>query len=566
MISSAKVGVQKIVAICVAQGMKQVVVSPGSRNAPLIIAFNQHPEIECTVIPDERSAAFVALGMALKSQTPVGILCTSGSAPLNYYPAISEAYYQGIPLVVFTADRPQAWVNQGDGQTIVQDNVFNNHIRYSVTIPEVQNDADSWFLEREMSTAFAKAMDFFKGPVHINLPFSEPLYNQVTLETETNVKVIRRAERYFSLAATERNQMKSIWETSSRILILCGQMNPNPNILKELQTLSERANVSVWVENTSNLVDMRFIHCIDRTLNRIPETEKERFAPDLLITLGGAIVSKRIKSFLRAHPPKAHWKIGFDFPFMDTYQALTTTFEVPETVVLSELNTFPTSKTESTYGFELKQLDFLNQEKSTQFFENEPAFSDLTVFQTVLDYIPEDAHLHLANSSVVRYCQLFDPIKTINYWCNRGTSGIDGSTSTTVGFASASPEQWNALITGDVSFFYDSNAFWNHLKNPNLRIFLINNGGGGIFKIIPGPKSTQELDDFFVFKHQFEAEYICKAFGISYFKAATLEEIENQMESFFEYDENNGAKLLEIFTDATINDGVLDSFFDFLKK
>lgn len=564
MITSTKKSVQILVQLCLEKGLKHLVVSPGSRNAPLIIAFNQHPEIQCIVIPDERSAAFVALGLAQQTKSLVGIICTSGSAPLNYYPAISEAYYQGIPLLVLTADRPQAWVNQGDGQTIVQHEVFKNHIRYSCTLSENESDESIWFTQREISTSLEIATEEFPGPVHVNIPFSEPLYGQVELSERLNIQPIHAVRTDKRLSAPDRNFVQNSWKKTAKKWILCGQMSPNPSLVQQLKVLAQDPSVVVFVENTSNLFDESFIHCIDRTLNCINESELENFAPDLLVSIGGAIVSKRIKTFLRKYKAKQHWKVGFDFPFMDTYQNLTHSFSMRETSFFSELVQTP-FEGESDFGTRWKEKDYLVQEEAKRFFENEVPYSDLLVFHTILDYVPENSQVQLANSSVVRYAQLFDPIRSVNYWCNRGTSGIDGSSSTALGAALAKPDDWCTLISGDLSFFYDSNAFWNLQKTPNLRVFLINNGGGGIFKIIPGPDTTQELNDFFVFKNQFEAEYICKTFGLGYFKATSVEEIESQQEAFFTYDENGHAKVMEIFTDGQVNDLVLKSYFEAIK-
>ena len=565
-LSSAKKGVQILLSQCIELGLKHVVISPGSRNAPLIIAFNQHPAIQTHVIPDERSAAFYALGMAQQLNQAVGILCTSGSAPLNYYPAIAEAYYQQIPMIVFTADRPQAWVDQGDGQTIVQDQVFKNHIRYSVTIPENEGHKDSnWFLAREISAAFHAATGKVKGPVHINLPFSEPLYNQTELTISTSdFKNISAFEPDTKLTHRQRETIRDIWSSSRRKMIVCGQMSPNQNLERLLIELADDPSVAILVENTSNLVNAAFNHCIDRTLNSISEAEKSDFAPDLLITIGGAVVSKRIKTYLRSFQPKAHFKIGYDFLFMDTYQSLTHTIPMDEDRFFKEILDFEI-QTESNYALKWKQKDYLIQDKSNIFFAEKATYSDITVFNTILDYVPESSVLHMANSSVIRYCQLFDPIKSILYRCNRGTSGIDGSMSTACGAAIVKPETWHTLITGDMSFFYDSNAFWNHLLTPNLRIFMINNAGGGIFKIIPGPKSTAELDDFFVFNHSFSAENICKAFNVDYHVAKSIEEIESQMQNFYTYTENGRPKLMEIFTSSEINDQALDLFFEKVK-
>ena len=564
MISSNKKGVQLLVEQCIAHGMKNVVFSPGSRNAPFIIAFDEHPEINCIVIHDERSAAFYAMGMAQQLNEPVGVICTSGSAILNYYPAVAEAYYQSIPLVVITADRPSEWVDQGDGQTIVQHEVFKNHIRYSTTLSETGiTPNEVWYLEREISTAFNFCNVNWKGPIHINMSFNEPLYGTEEI-TPIKAKTIKTISPFFQLNSSQEQELKEIWKNSPKKMIVCGQLPIDKALLDQLKLLSDDTSISILVENTSNQVHSSFIHTIDRTLNAISEEELESYSPDLLITIGGAIVSKRIKSYLRKYKANFHWKVGYEFPFMDTFQSLTHTFECSPLSFTKILNGFALERNVSMYGANWKQKDFLVQDKLPAFFKSIP-YSDLKVFETILDYIPEMSHLHMANSSVVRYCQLFDPVASINYWGNRGTSGIDGSTSTAFGAAAIDSSTWNTLITGDISFFYDSNAFWNNHIGANIRVFMINNGGGGIFKIIPGPDSTNQLNKYFVAEQSFSAEYICKAFKIDYFQANSIEEIENQMESFYTYEENGRPKLMEIFTPSELNHKILDDFFEKMK-
>ena len=559
--SSAKTQVQFLVQQAVVLGLKYVVCSPGSRNAPLVIAFNQHPEIECIVIPDERSAAFYAIGMAQQTNDLVAVCCTSGSAALNYYPAIAEAYYQQTPLIVFTADRPLAWVDQGDGQTIVQDAVFKNHIRFSTTVPENKWEKEHvWYVKRQISEAFYRAKGILKGPVHINLPFSEPLYQQVEIDNPIETTPILVFESNQEIAINQLTTLQKSWSKFSKKMILCGQMQPNEALENVLKFLAEDSSVLVLVENTSNLIDRNFIHCIDRTLEGIKESELADFAPDLLIVLGGAIVSKKIKSYLRKYVPKEIWKIGADFPFMDTYQNLTFSINVNPTSFLKEFLETENNSV-SNYRNKWKQVDYINKDKAIDFIQQQEAFSDLLANHIILDYIPENSILHLANSSVVRYAQLFDPVKTITTFCNRGTSGIDGSTSTAAGASFIQKDTCNVLITGDISFFYDSNAFFNRLQLGNLRIFLINNDGGGIFKIIPGPDTTEELNDFFVFNHGYSAEYICKAFEITYYKANSILDLENQMEDFYAFSSNHKPKLIEIFTDSALNDTVLKHYF-----
>lgn len=563
MISSNKIGVQIIVEECVAHGMKHVVCSPGSRNAPFVIAFDEHPEIKCYVVHDERSAAFFGMGMAQQLNEPVGIVCTSGSASLNYYPAIAEAFYQCIPLVVITADRPLEWVNQGDGQTIVQKDVYKNHIRYSCQFSEKINTEDEkWYLQREIAIAFSEGNTVWKGPIHFNVALNEPLYGTSDIEVSKTrkIEIVRGFFQFNSAQAIELTKSINV----PKIMIICGQLNPDKVLLEQLKLFAEDTSVVVLVENTSNLVDMRFIHCIDRTLNSISEEELKDFAPDLLITIGGAVVSKKIKAYLRKYSPTEHWKVGYEFPYMDTYQCLSKSFQTDATSFFREINTLNNEKNTSNYGSNWKQRDFIVQDKMADFFSH-VEFSDLKAFETILDYLPEMSHLHMANSSVVRYCQLFDPIKSIQYWSNRGTSGIDGSSSTACGASIIKKDNLHLLITGDVSFLYDSNAFWNQYLQPNLRIVLINNGGGGIFKIIPGPASSNQLEKYFEAKHTMDAENISKAFNLEYFFADSTQLIEDQMETFFSYNETGRPKLLEINTTAIDNHNKLEEFFQSMK-
>jgi 2-succinyl-5-enolpyruvyl-6-hydroxy-3-cyclohexene-1-carboxylate synthase len=563
MVTSSKINVQLIVQQCLEQGMKHVVCSPGSRNAPLVIAFDEHPEIQCSVIHDERSAAFFALGMAQQLDQPIGIVCTSGSAALNYYPAIAEAFYQCVPLVVLTADRPTEWINQGDGQTIVQSNVFGKHVRYSANFSEhAQTTTEQWYIQREISTAFAEGTTHWKGPIHFNIAFNEPLYKTEEFKKHPSKKINLIHSRFQFSNQQQQATINALGLPKK--MVICGQLQEDPALLEQLKIFANDSSVVVLVENTSNLVDPKFLHCIDRTLNSIDDLLEAEYAPDLLITIGGAVVSKKIKAFIRKHKPKEHWKIGFEFPFMDTYQALTHSFQAEPFHFFNSINDLNYTKNISNYGSKWKQLDFLIQDKMPAFFEK-CAFADISTFEAVLDYLPEDCQLHLANSSVVRYAQLFDPIKSITYWSNRGTSGIDGSSSTAVGAAHANPEKLHVLITGDVSFFYDSNAFWNQYLTQNLRIILINNAGGGIFKIIAGPDTSKQSNDYFVAQHHHTAEGICQAFNMHYSSVDSLVALADKMSDFYTYSTDNRPKLLEIFTPSELNPEALQDFFHQLK-
>lgn len=556
--NSEKYGVQQLKEHCFLNGLRTIVFSPGSRNAPLVVAFSQDDRFTCYVIPDERSAGFYALGMAEQLQEPVAVACTSGSALLNYYPAVSEAFYRSIPLVVLSADRPSEWTDMGDGQTIRQEDVFHNHIVDQTLLKESpRNDDEKWYNQREIDRVLQNSK---KGPTHINFPFNEPLYEMSEDKVKTNSHTLL-LEPENKLSSQQISELAEVWNRSERKLIICGQMSNNGYLLEQLKQIAKDSSTAILVENTSNLSDRSFIHCIDRTINSITVDFPELFQPDLLITIGGAVISKKIKSYLRSHKPKNHWKIGVDFQFMDTYQSLTASIPISP-------NTFFSSVLEgnfqfglSRYGEQWKQLDYLIQDKHNQYFQD-IEYSDLSVFQLLLDAIPEKSQLHFGNSSVIRYAQLFDPIQSIIHKCNRGTSGIDGSTSTALGNCLADPNHLHTFISGDISFFYDSNAFWNHHLPSNFRMFIINNGGGGIFNIIPGPDKTEVKDKYFVTNQSFSAKSICEAFNVNYMSANSMDEIDSQLDPFFEVQSNERPVLMEIFTPHELNDKVLKDYFE----
>lgn len=557
--SSAKLEVQLVVDACLKGGVTHVVLSPGSRNAPLSIAFDEHPAFTTYVIPDERAAAFYALGMALQLERPVAIACTSGSAPLNYFPAVAEAYYQGIPLVVLTADRPEEWVDQGDGQTIVQENVYGSHVLAAVQLNAIHTDQQRWLFERKCAEAIQQSNGKQKGPVHLNIPFTEPLY--LTSEEPQQIRQwIHLAEEQVQLTTGEEELIRQLWNTSERRMIICGQMPVNPRLQKVLSELANDPSIAILVEHTSNLNDRRFVHCIDRSLNQLQEEDLEAFSPDLIIAIGGAVISKRIKTFLRNVTTAKTIRIGDGFPFMDTYQSLVFSTTANPAGIIGLFLENGDAPACSVFGSRWNQLDLVSGMKHTDWLKQCP-FSDLKAMEIILDSVPENAQLHLANSSIIRYALLFDPVKSIIYRCNRGTSGIDGSSSTACGAALMQPNNWHVLISGDMSFFYDSNAFWFGHKPANLRVVVLNNGGGDIFNIIPGPDTTAQKDRYFVAQHSFSAEHICKAYGLGYFTASSEIEIEQELEAFFAYEENGTPKLLEIHTSGIENSEILKQYF-----
>lgn len=260
---SDKQSIQHIVLALAELGLKEVVICPGSRNAPLVISFNRHPAFQCTSIRDERSAGFYAIGKAIELKQPVAIVCTSGSATLNFAPAISEAYYQRIPLIVITADRPKEWTNQGDGQTINQTNLYQNFIRRSY---ELKGDADKasdfWYNERRLSEGYNAATISDKGPVHFNIPLNEPLYNTSEVEIKT-LKVFREAETAKILSEDMLTTLTKEFSKSSQVMIIAGQHPIDVALQNALTEIAHYKNVIVLTESTSNIHNRYFIENIE---------------------------------------------------------------------------------------------------------------------------------------------------------------------------------------------------------------------------------------------------------------------------------------------------------------
>lgn len=538
---------QAVIEIFRQKEIQHIVISPGSRNAPLTMGFTNQEGFICYSIADERCAAFFALGLAQQLQKPVAVVCTSGSAVLNYYPAVAEAFYSQIPLLIVSADRPKSKIDIGDGQTIRQENVFANHIVFLANLTEnasVQNDN---LIVSAIETAILQ-----KGPVHINVPFEEPLYETLlepTYVPKVTSSAIKDAE--FTLDA----KFISEWQLAKKKLILVGELLPNAIEQKYIDSLAVDKSVLVLLEKTSNLHHPSFIDRIDTLVSTFSEEEKLNFQPDILLTFGGMVVSKRIKSLLRNYQPTQHWHID-EIRAYDTFGCLSQHFKTNNTSFLSQLLA-ENNVVESKYQDDFQSIwqDRLIKHET---YMSEIPFSDFKVFDFLSRNLPKNIQLQVSNSSPIRYLQLVPCKKSIEVFCNRGTSGIDGSTSTAIGAAIANKKP-TILITGDISFLYDSNALWNNYIPKNFKIILINNSGGGIFRILPGHQETETFNTFFETSHQLTAEHLAKMYDFEYTSVQNENELHSVWNSFIS--NQNTPSILEIFTPEKINDIVLLDYF-----
>lgn len=541
---------------CKAKGIRHIVLSPGSRNAPLTIGYTADPYFTCYSVVDERSAAFFALGIAQQITAPVAVVCTSGSAVLNYHPAVAEAYYSNVPLVVISADRPTSKLDIGDGQTIRQAGVLSNHTTFDANLSDNEVDARSntYLLNRALNAAITESL-----PVHINAPFEEPLYETTTENVVFENIPPTPPTNYLNESHLEG--FLSRWNAASRKMVLVGVLAPGSLEEKYVRMLAEDPSVLVLTETTSNLHHPQFVPYIDKLLTAAHTSEMlSDLRPEILLTFGGMVVSKKIKQFLREWRPAAHYHIcphkGYD-----TYFCLTHHFRSQVNVFFREI----AQRWQAVASdYQQKWLQLMEEVAAVQqSYLSEAPFSDFKALEIVLSAIPEGYNLQLANSSTVRYAQLLPSKPSWRVWCNRGTSGIDGSTSTAVGAAVANKKP-TAIVTGDLSFFYDSNALWNNYIPNSFKMILLNNGGGGIFRILPGDKSDKNFEQFFETPHHLSAENFCATFGIRYQSANDLSSLKEKITSFF--NESNKPTLLEIFTEREKNDKVLLNYFAVLKK
>jgi len=541
---------QSIIEICKAKGIQHIIISPGSRNAPLTIGFTNNPYFICYSIADERCAAFFALGIAQQIQQPVAVVCTSGSALLNYYPAVAEAFYNEIPLIVISADRPHDKIDIGDGQTIRQENVFANHSLYNANLTENASEENDLKIQEALFLSVTK-----KGPVHINAPFEEPLY-----ETLEKLSIAPTFVELFSEAKekTDLTEFTAIWNRSPKKLVLLGGNYPNAIEQQFLDVLGDDESVVVMTEVTSNAHHSSFITNIDTIITPFTEEDFVAFQSEILVTVGGMFVSKRIKAFLRKYKPKHHWHVD-ELRAYNTFGCLTQHFQVKPNVFFNEFFK-KTTTIESDYLQNALEIRNFRAKKHQEYLNNAP-FSDLKVFETILAKLPNDIQLQISNSSPIRYAQLFPIDKSIAVFCNRGTSGIDGSTTTAIG-ASVVNKKATFFITGDISFFYDSNALWNKYIPNNFKIILINNSGGGIFRILPGHQENETFNTYFETSHHLNAEHIARMYQFKYFSASDFDDVDTNWSQFMT---TNQPAIFEIFTPEKRNNEVLLNYFKNLR-
>ena len=504
---SQKDNVNILTALLVEHGIKYAVVCPGSRNSPVVHNLNECPDIVCYPVTDERSAGFYALGMAQALKQPVVICVTSGSALLNVVPAVAEAYYQHIPLVVVSADRSPQWIDQLDGQTIPQPDALGRFVRKAVTLPEPHDDETRWYCNRLVN----EALIIRHAPVHINVPISEPLFDYTVAELPAQRKIEWLPA---NISASTLSHVTRMFLMAKRPLLVSGQpMNP----------------------------------LLDEAVSLIGDDE--RYVPDFVLYIGGSIVSKRLKRFLRK--AKETWVVNETGEVTDTFMNLTHIIQGDPEAVADHIRFMLVTE---PHPF-VQLWDDLLEKIRRKGDSYEPVYSQMAAVKYFESRVG-DACVHYANSTAIRLANSFakHPV-----WCNRGVNGIEGSLSTAAGFSVVSDEKVYCVI-GDLSFFYDQNALWNQNLRGNLRILLLNNGCGGIFHLLPGLEQSPACDAYVSAAHHTTAEGICQQNHVVYLSARNAQELPTVIDTLLSSDSDSPV-LLEVFTDPDVDSQTFKDYY-----
>lgn len=580
-LSTANPFCRRLVEIACMHGVRTAVCSPGSRNTPLLLAVAGQEGLASRVCIDERSAAFMALGEALVSRRPVMLVCTSGTALLNYAPAVAESYYAGVPLIVVSADRPMEWIDQDDSQTLRQFEALGQFVKKSYDLPVWRPDMGrrgqelDWFVERSVNDAMLTATRPKEGPVHINIQISEPLG---AMERAGNA-ACRFIDELLPSEILPKEEVGRLAETLAerKVLLLCGFASPDHAMRRSVGEFSRLPNVVVVAETLANLSQTGSDHCaIDALLGGLDEAGKERLRPDVVITTGGALVSRMVKEWLRNCKPDEHWSLGHNRTTVDCLQSLTLRIEANPAKLLHKLAVIlrrtPPRKS-SKAGDYARQWRLLGEEtdrRCSEYLKSAP-WSDLKAWSMLSAAFPQRANLFLSNGTAVRYDQLFQTRSHATF-CNRGVSGIDGSASTAIGgawaYASGAdgapkrhPEGQTVLVTGDMSMTYDIGALASGPLPDGMKIIVMNNGGGGIFRFIRSTAQLPEelLDRYFCANPRTPFAALCKAYGLAYAMADSEESLREQIDGFYA---SPRAALLEIRTDGQLSAEVLRAYLN----
>jgi 2-succinyl-5-enolpyruvyl-6-hydroxy-3-cyclohexene-1-carboxylate synthase len=540
---------QILIALLKEHGISHLVISPGSRMKDFAFSVESDPFFTCYSVVDERSAAYFALGLAQELDRSVGIVCTSSTATCNYLPGITEAFYQGVPLVVMTGDKDPCYLGQMEDQMIQQIGIYDRVVRKSVTLPVVNNDEDFWYCERLINEVLLELNHRGCGPVHINVPIIQ--HSQaLTVNKLPEVNCIKRISL---LEDTQLLQNKVLeLEKSQKILIIAGQNSAAhaKEIEPYIQIFFEQFNCVIHTEHMANLRLPGTLNCTF-VGNMINSKTFDELLPDIIISFGGNIGVYGLKGMLREKKIN-HWLINENGNVIDAFKNLTTVFECTPAQFFAYFTEQGDAgiKSGKTYYNSWNNI-------YKQISIPELPYSNVFVIQYFLSLMPENSLLHLSILNSIRISHFFELPLNTHVYANIGTDGIDGCMSTFLGQANIS-DRLSFLIIGDLSFFYDMSAIRiRHIKN-NVRILLINNGGGGEFYIGPRPAT---LDAHIAAKHNTNAQGWIESVGFTYISAQNKEDYMSCLGQFVK-PESDRPIVFEVFTDMKTDADTVQSVYD----
>lgn len=548
---SNKPNVNILTSLLVKYGIRHVVVCPGSRNAPLVHNFAECPDIECHLVTDERSAAFVALGMRQMLHEPVAVCVTSGTALLNTLPAVAESSYQKQGIIIISADRPQQWIGQLDGQTLPQHGALGSFVSKSVTLPEPKNDDELWWCNRLICEALMNVCSPSAKSVHINVPITEPLFDF----TEESLPEVRKIIRLDWNNDLHQNHFLQLFSEAKRPMMVIGQMEENSLPEDYLDELSENVVVLYEPLSTSEMPP-----CYTDQMLCAMGKDREMYYPDFVIYMGGNTVSKRLRHFLRELPEKTKVvMVNNDGNVEDVSKHTSAVLVANPYEVICTLNMY---SPESSAFFDHWQD--LKADVEQKYEDYQPEYSSMMAVKMFEEMVDENDIVHYANSTPVRLAAIY--AKGYRY-CNRGVNGIEGSISTAAGAAIAlQTDTFDAYkpmkcycVTGDLSFFYDSNALWQQL-NGNFRILLLNNSQGGIFRQLKGLEKSPVRDSLISAHHNLTAKGLCEQFGAKYLCATDEVSLYSQMASFLSM-KSDTPVVLEVITDMDADERAYKEYY-----
>ncbi len=560
MITTDKLSCNILADLLIAHGIKDVIVSPGSRNSPLIVALARRKELNLHVVIDERSAAFIGLGMAVQSFRPVALVSTSGTALLNYAPAVAEAFYRAAPLIVVSADRPSEWIDQDDSQTLWQQNALAPYVKRSCDIDAHLEFANGeWMCNRVINDVLLEAVCGRRGPVHINVRLDSPL-NRMCDRPENSSRVISMVTPPLELSTAEARRLGEMLASPKKVLVIVGFHEPDERLNRALVKLARRPNVVVMTETIANLHSPMFISRIDMTLRILSKEDRDNLRPDVVITAGGALVSRHIKEWIRSMDRSVeHWHVGLSHVTVDCFKHLSLRIEMDAPVFLRQLaSALQIHQTPSDYSRLWHDIYMRAIESHDEYVRNSP-WCDLTAFSYITDHLPQRWNLHLSNGTSIRYAQLMDCSRLHRCECNRGVSGIDGCTSTALG-ASVLYQGVTLLISGDMSFQYDISALASQLMSPKFKMIVLCNGGGGIFRFISATSELPEREEFLAVGSNLPLRKLAEGYGFAYFEASSMAELTTVFPAFIA--ECNSPALLTVNTPPQLSAEVLKRYFE----